>query len=418
MNKLFKYIRARKTAGTYVSSGLLLAFSQAVSGFIILRWLEPVALGEWQSFTVFVGYIEILTIGTTVGLNRELPYWLGKNNKEIALKRLQTAGYYTTTLSFILILLVFITGVILFITNNLSLQHSIMLVFAFSIGALKLQTNFLGATYRSAQSFDRLSKIQIFNASLYFLLIPLIYYFNLWGYIVYNFVIILFFYIGYQTFKPYKIKYKFETSQFKKLVKIGFPMFFWSYIAGISMSIPRLLLIFFGSPLLLGLYSPAGSINGAILNLPAYINRYMFPKMSYIFGQTEDVYKVYRYTIKASLSVFFMMLIISTILVTIIPKVFQTFFPKYVEGILAAQITLYSGVFYSVSTVLHTSLNSLRVFKAFKYIVIHRLIFIVLFTGLAFYLTDNLLIAVAIGAVCTEFFNLLSYLYFFKKETI
>lgn len=416
MNKLFKFLKKNQTAGKYISSGLLVTATQAISGFVILRWLDPSSLGQWQSFTVFVGYIQILTLGTTSGLGRELPYWLGKSDIELGMRRLQTTGYFTTMLSFLIMVLVVALGLVLFITKKLSLDNTLMLIFAFSTGALSIQTNFLGATYRSAQSFEKLSKIQLFNSSLYFLLLPLIYFFNLWGYIAYQVVLAIALYLGYQLFRPYKIKFKFEISQFKELVKVGFPIYFWNYISGIIRTIPRLILVVFGSPLLVGLYSPAGSINSAMLSLPGYINRYIFPKITFMLGKTEDPLQVYNYTIKASKILFSVMLLGATLIAFIIPPVFSSVFPKYIDGILPAQITLFSGVFFSINSLIHLGLNSLKVYKPFKYIVSLRFIYIVTFTYIAFVLSNSLILAVAIGSVCSEIFILMSYLYYFKKE--
>jgi len=386
-----------------------------IAGFIILRWLDPTELGMWQSFSVFVGYLQILTLGTTSGLNRELPYWFGKGKRTLGMKRLKTAGYFTTKLSFFLMLIIMSIAIILYALNILTLNYAVIMIFAFSIGALSIQTNFLGATYRSTQSFDKLSKIQFYNSILFFLLLPLIYFFDIWGYIAYQTILTLALYLGYQFFRPFKVEYKFEKEQFIELVKIGLPMYIWNYLASLSRSIPRLILILFGSPLLVGLFSPAGSINSAMLNLPGYINRYLFPKISFQFGKNNDVNEVYQYVMKASLILFLVMMFFSIILALIIPYIFEVFFPKYIEGIVAAQITLFSGVFYSINSLLHITLNSIKAFKPFKFIVSYRLIYISLFSFVAYYIVEDLLIAVSIGAVMSEFFNVFNYIYFLKK---
>lgn len=411
---MLKFFKRNLSAGKYISSGLLKTFAQTISGFIILRWLDPIELGQWQSFTVFVGYIHILTLGTTSGLNRELPYWIGKGNEKLGIKRLQTAGYFTTTLSILIMVFVIIIGIILFSVGSLSLNSTLMMIFAFSTGALTIQTNLLGATYRSNQSFDKLSKIQLFNTLLYFILLPLIYFFDIWGYVFYQVVLAVALYIGYQLFKPYKQKYKFELNQFKALIKIGFPIYFWNYLTSMSRTIPRLILVLFGSPLLVGLYSPAGSVNAAMLSLPDYVNRYLFPQMSHKFGKTGDVRGVYNYAIKSAMILFIIMFIGASVLAFIIPPIFTSFFPKYINGIIAAQITLFSGVFYSINSLLHNTLNSIKVFKPFKFIVGFRIFYMVVFTFIANLYFDDLLLAVAVGAVISEFFNMLNYLYFLK----
>lgn len=415
MYNLLNVFKKKKTAVLYITSGLLLTASQALSGFVVLRWLEPSLLGQWDSFVVFAGYIHILTLGTTNGLGRELPYWLGKGNIELGLKRLKTTGYFTTLLSISIMIFVLVIGLILFLTNLISLKKAILFFFSFSISALAIQTNFLGATYRSAQSFEKLGLIQLFNSLLYFLLIPLIYFFNLWGYIVYQVLLAFALYIGYRLFRPYKVHYKFEMFQFKELINVGLPIYFWNYIISIILTIPRLILIIFGSPFLVGLYSPAGSVNIAMLKLPGYINRYLFPKMSFMLGQNENPKQVFKYTIKASKLLFFIMMVSSLIIAIFIPTIFHSFFPQYIEGIIPAQITIFSGVFYSINSLMHIGMNSLKIYKPFKYIASLRFFYIIVFSYISYLITDNLLLAVSFGAVCSEIFNMISYFYFFKK---
>jgi O-antigen/teichoic acid export membrane protein len=412
------FVKRNLTGGKYIFSGLFKTLVLTVSGFIILRWLEPEELGRWQSITVFVSYIQILTLGTTSGLNRELPFWLGKGDQELALKRLKGAGFFTTALSLAIMVLVTLVSILLYLGKLLSLDMVIMLIFAFSIGALSIQTNFIGATFRSTQSFSKLTSLQMYNAALYVLLLPLVYFFDIWGYIAYQVLLALVLYGGYWLFRPYKIGYKYDVEQIKELVKIGFPIYFWNYLAQISRSIPRLFLVIFGSPLLVGLYSPAGSINAAILNLPNYTNRFLFPQMAYKFGQSNDPKVVYDYAIKASKLLFLFMLIGATALAFIIPPVFEAYFPKYVGGILAAQITVFSGVFYSINALLHNALNSIKSFRSFKYIVGYRLVFICLFAYVASIFFKDTLVVVSVAAVLSEFFNLFNYLYFFRKAAL
>lgn len=416
LTTVLKSIKRNAIAGKYIFSGLLKAVAHIVSGFIILIWLDPQDLGTWQSFTVFVGYIQILTLGTTSGLNRELPFYLGKGDEEKAMSKLQAGGYYTTFLSTTLMILVIILALILYKFNVFNLDSTIMFVFAFSTAALSIQTNFLGATFRSSNSFNKLTKIQLLNSLLYFVLIPLIYFFNIWGYIIYQMFLSLILFVGYYYYRPYKIKYKYNKKEIIELIKVGFQMYFWNYLSEISQSIPRTILVLFGNPLIVGLYSPAGSINGAMLELPGYTNRYLFPQMAYRYGKTNNRGDVFKYSTKAASYLFFIMLAAAVVLFFVIPPMFEKFFEKYTEGIFAAQITVFSGVFYSVNSLFHNSLVSMKEFKPFKYIISLRLIYIVLFTYIVWSFSKDILLSVTVGAVVAEFFNLFNYYYFLKKS--
>jgi O-antigen/teichoic acid export membrane protein len=382
----------------------------------VLRWIAPEDLGEWQSFTVFVGYISILTLGVTSGLNRELPYWLGKGDEELAISRLKTAGAFITRLSLIIMGLVLIVSSTTYLLNWLSLNHSLMLFSAFSIGALAIQTNLLGATFRSDGAFRKLGFIQYGIAGFHLALLPIVYFYGIWGYIIYQSLNTLFLYWGYYYFRPYKVSYAFYKKQFKELVRIGFPMYFWNYIASVSRTIPRLTLVLFGSPFLVGLFAPAENINKAVLNLPTYINRYLFPKMSYNYGKFDEAKMIVKQTMKAGLLLFLSMSIIAVILVFAIPFIFEYLFPKYIEATQIVQIVLFSGVFYSINALFHNSINSLKLYRFFKVIIPLRIVFILLAIGISYLFVNELLLAVALGAVISEFLVMLNYLYFLKLK--
>jgi len=415
MKRISKTIKNNKIATKYIGSGLLKTGLNTIASIIILRWIEPETIGVWHSFVVFVSYTSILSLGVTSGLNRELPYLIGKGEFEKGVYKLKTAGYFSNVLSYGLIVISSIIGFVLFFLKILNLSELGMMIMAFSIGSISLQSNFLGATYRSNNSFEKISKLQLIVGLMHILLLPIIYFYEIWGYVIYEFFLSLITYLGYFFYRPYKVKYLFSYSEFKSLVKIGLPMYFWNYISTISKSIPRLILVLFGNPLIVGLFAPANSINTAMLNLPMYINRYLFPKLSFLYGKNQDTNAIYKYTIKAATFLFILMFGIAIILSLITPFLFNLFFPKYINSVIATQIILFSGVFFSINSLFHNSLYSLKYFKPFKFIISLRFIYIIGFTYLFFHIFDDLLIAVSLSATISELLNTLNYIYFLRQ---
>ena len=412
---LINRIKRNSTGVFYVGTGLFKTFVQTITSFIILRWIAPEDLGQWQSFTVFVGYTSILTLGVTSGLNRELPYYLGKGNVDLAMERLKTAAAFTTSLSFFLTIVVCLVSIASYVFHWLNMNDSIMLFAAFSITAITIQTNLLGATYRSSQSFKQLGNIQLIVSVLHFVFLPVVYYFNIWGYIVYQSLMVIWLFWGYWHFRPYRIKSSFDKSHFIELVKIGMPMYIWNYLSQMLRTIPRVILVIFGSPLLVGIYSPAESINKSVLNLPNYINRYLFPKMSFNYGKSDNKSHIIQSTFRSASLLFMVMLMIAIVLALVMPYVFEHFFPKYKDAIVCVQIVLFSGVFYSVNALMHNTLNSLKIFEHFKIIIVLKFISLTLTVFLVNLLIQDILISVAIGATLSEFVNLLNYCYFLNK---
>lgn len=221
-----KISKKNRTAGKYIFSGLFKSGVQILSNLVILRWINPEELGLWQSVTVFTGYVAILNIGVTTGINRELPFSIGQGNKERGIQLLSTAGAYVTILGIVLFFFATATGAILYMTQSISIQVYAFLILAIILQILNFQGNLLGATYRSSDSFNKLSNIQFLLSLLLVLLIPLIYFYKIWGYITYLILIAVITFVLYNVYKPFRVKYSFKKEEFKYLVKVGFPIFF------------------------------------------------------------------------------------------------------------------------------------------------------------------------------------------------
>lgn len=415
MNKI-GISKSKKNAGVYVLSGVFSTGVKIITGFIILRWIIPEDLGTWQSFTVYVGYLNLLTLGITSGINRELPYWLGKGDTEEAIDKLKTAGAYILYLSSSLFLLILLLALIFYFSGVLSFPLSVMFFAAFSTSTLNIQINFLAATYRSARSFGLLSRLQFVVSFIYLLLLPLVYFYNLWGYIAYQILSLIVLFSGYYRFRPYKVKYNFKKHQFVELIKIGLPIYIWNYLAEISRTIPRLILVLFSTPLAVGLYSPAENVNNAMLNVAAYINKYVSPNIAYRYGKSDDRKVAVSFSLKAVFYVSILMTICALLLFFLIPPLFRGLFPNYIESILPTQILVFSGVFYAVNSLLHLTLANLKEFAPFKYIISLRIVYICIFSVIVYKITSNFLISVSIGSLLSEVFNSISYFYALNKN--
>ncbi|APY07941.1 hypothetical protein BWZ20_06325 [Winogradskyella sp. J14-2] len=415
MKKKLTNIKKHSAGGRYVVSGLLMTFTSLITGFIVLSWIKPEELGRWQSYTVFIGYVQLLALGIPQGINRELPYWLGKDRIDTALAKLKTAGAFINKLVVALYVVLTIVAIVLYTTKTIEKEGLAMLMFAGSLAFFNIQRSFLGATYRTSKEFAKLTNIQLAISALYVLLIPLIYVFDIWGYVAYQFVINGVFVILFKIYRPYKIKYNFNKEDFIDLFKVGFPIFFWNYIGVISRSVPRLVLVIFGSPLLVGLFAPAANINNAVLAIPKFLNRYLFPKMTFKFGQDGNKENVFKTALQTVKYLFLVMLGVGLVLVFLLPYAIPIVFPKYKDGILAAQIMVFSGVFYSVNTVFHVALNSLKEFKFFKYLISFRLFSLLICSYVFVTIYDDLLLGVSIAAAVTECINMFNYYVFLKK---
>ncbi|WP_431156538.1 lipopolysaccharide biosynthesis protein [Winogradskyella poriferorum] len=397
-----KIEKKKKIAGKYIFSGLFKTTIQILAGFVIFRWIDPKSLGYWQSFTVIVSYLTILNLGVTVGINREIPYWIGKGNNSRGLTLLQTAKYYVRILGLLMILIGSLFGLFFYIFEIINLEGFTFLILALVLTTFNLNVDLFGATYRSSSAFNRLANIQFVLTVLYILFIPLIYYFEIWGYIFYLLLISAKTVFLLSCYSPLKAKHKFRKEDFIYLVKVGLPIYFWNYVNSQIQSFPRLVLILIGTPYLVGLYAPSWSIRQAMLNIPKYTNRYLFPQMSHRYGKTDSQKQVSQFAIRSAIYLFSLTFLGGAVFAYSLNYIFPVFFPEYQEGIVAAQIMIFSGVFYGTNLIFHNALNALMNIKIFKTIIGLKVVTIFLTTYLASNIFSSLLVAVSIGSLLSE----------------
>lgn len=415
VSKIFLKFIEQRVAISYIASGLSQTIASLIIGIIILRWLAPEILGEWQSITVFTGYAMFLTLGITNAINRELPYYLGKGDNELAMKKISTAGFYISKLSAFLFFTSIVITLILLLLNTLTLRSFYMINMAVAISSINILSNQLGATYRTSKSFNKLAVLQWFSILVALFAIPLVLFYNIHGFIIYNFLSGTFLYLGLRLYRPFKIKYSFNRKEFMNLLKIGFPMYSLNYISLFTQSFPRLFLVLFGTPFLVGLFSLGASLYSSMSQLPVYINRYVFPRMTYEFGKTGNKSKLFNTAFDLSVKLGIIMLAISIMVASSLPYLIKSFFPKYLDGILAAQIVLFFGVFNSMSGVLQNSLNSLIAIKELALAISSKVVFYSI-SIVSFYLfSKNLLLAAASGMVIGEFLSYITLLILLRK---
>ncbi len=179
------------------------------------------------------------------------------------------------------------------------------------------------------------------------------------------------------------------------LIKVGFPMFSLGYLKQISKTFPRIILLSVGGVLAVGYFAPAQAIQTAMLMLPNVLAQYIYPQMSFKFGQTNDkneLWLIVRNTIKY-------LFIFGTPLVVagwfLLPHFITAFFPKYEEGILPSQLIMISGLFMS-SVIVYNAVYSIKAFRQDLYMTVVMLALNAVLP-LVFALTMKPIVGVALG---------------------
>lgn len=355
-----------KAALLFSSSSIILSVVKLISGIVIIKWVIPEDVGLWNSVSLIQSYAAILQLGALSGLNRELPFFIGKGDNDYIIKLAQTANAFITYLNYILMVICILASayVYFFVSGDLKLLFGILSIGVITVSAF--YNTYLNVTYRANHEFVKLSKIQLYISGLTIATIVLPYFYNYYGLVLRTVLISIFSTVFVYVVRPIRVKPKFIKSSFVELIKTGLPIYGIGYLDDLSKTFNRTILFTIGGVVVVGYYSPAIAILAGIAMLPAAIGQYIYPQMSYNLGKFNDAKKLWKWVWKSA----FAMLLIGSPAILIgwftLPYFIEKYFQNYIPGIFACQMALIAGVLDSAGV----GINVLNTLKAFKWLII------------------------------------------------
>lgn len=324
-----------------------------ITGFFAFRKIDPYFMGIWSALTVFETYATIMRLGIVNGMNRELPHAMGEGDKVKAHKFASTTFAYTI---FDIVLLLIIAPFVLW-----NLELSAIHVAGISVSVIRVclsfYTTYLSSTFRSDDSFNKLSNIQMIVLLMKLLFCPLVL-FGFYGFLAYELIAILTNTILLHYYRPFKILPKFYKPEFIQLIKIGFPIFITSSAISYIDTIPRLYILKFSTEKMLGLYSPVLMLLTTVAILPNTLSAYMYPKFSYQIGQTKDLKEIWPKLLKIYILSFLFICFFVAVGYFLLDY-FVYYFPKYAESLpyLKLSLLICPFVFFKLGNLLNVVLK-------------------------------------------------------------
>lgn len=411
--KIQRLIRQYKTPILYSGSSIARAFASLVVGFFIAKYVSPEDLGIWATLNLFVTYSLFIQAGLINGLNLELPYAFGKGDVDLAKKMAGTVQTYTLFAALIILSI----GLIFFFnipTSNLKYKFGSIAITLFII--LSFYQNFLLSTFRSNNSFLKLSVIQIIDTCVNLFSLALVAYYSYYGLII-KAVFVIFIYVLLLHFsRPIKVKFIWDKNSFIQLIKVGLPIFALAYLESFSSTIDKLLLLKFSSISDVGLYSFAFYAFSIFTLFSGSIASYVYPRMTYSYGQNNDKLILWNYVKKMTITLISIQLPLVLIGFFTIPNIIITYFPNYEYSIPAMRILLIAGLFKG-SVI---GANVLWSIKNWAYMIYYQVSysgFIVTFTSISIFFSENRIEGVAFGVLIANILNFFTGIFFAYKAT-
>jgi O-antigen/teichoic acid export membrane protein len=398
-----KFIKSitKKTGFVFSISSMVFTISNTIASLVTIGLLLPNEIGLWNSFIIAQPYIFIFQVGIFNGLNREIPYQIGKGNEEKAINLAKTALWICKILSYTSIILMFFLILYLYLVKQENIDTIICISVVLILSISQFYNNYLTVTFRSNSAFNKLSKINFYNSIINIGSLLFVYFYGFYGFMFRAIFVTLIQIVITHILRPLKIKSKFDKELTLELIKVGFPIFILGYLQGITNTFSRIIIFTFGGIVSVGLFSPALAVINIVKLIPSILSQYIYPKMTYNWGVNHDKHELWKWSRNSIMISFILSIPIVLVGWFLLPIIIKYYYPKYIKSIFSAQISIISFLFSGI----YIGLNSLNTIKAFKSILAITILKLGAFWFLIYYfcIMINPVDGAAVGYLIADF---------------
>lgn len=328
------FLAGSLAAGNLISMGLRL-----VGGILIGRVVAPATLGLFNGIGLVLSYLPLLQLGVLNGLNRELPYFVGKGDSRRVERLAAAAQAWAIACGGAAFLA--LAGIAVW---QLAIgeawkaagwaTNAVLAVFLF------YATFYLQMTFRTAHHFARLAIVNVIDAALALLLLVLVAYASFYGLCIRSLVVGLASAALLYYWRPVRVGPRWNLRELKHLLVIGAPIFgvgqLYSYW-GVANS--TLVLKFTGTSGM-GLYAMVLLATTALDVVPSAFSQVLYPRMAEEYGRTGDTRRLLRMVYKPTLFLVVGFVAVVAIAWWLVGPVMRFVVPAYAEAISAVQWAL------------------------------------------------------------------------------
>ena len=332
-----------RSVAALMSSNLAVSALTAIGGLLVARFLGPQETGAFRAYTIPLTYFIFLHLGTWDGLNRQIPYYVGKEKPEQVDALASAAGAFNLLVSSVVSF-----GFICCASNSL-IHHDLYGVFGWLSQAFVCWGIFYGgyltSTYRTLHHFVALARIQATQAILAFGLVfslPFLGFYGLCARLALPSLLA----VGlYHRIRPLKVNYHFDIKALKELIRIGLPFSFWGNLyTSFWTATESALVLSLSGVSALGLFAVAAVMRAGVSSLPQAIWQVLTPRVVTAFARDGSVRKANARIMWVAAGLTGVMIVFAGTGSFLLELFVPYFIPKYVAGIPVMQVCLWFPV--------------------------------------------------------------------------
>ncbi len=257
------------------------------------RLVAPATLGLFNGIGLALGYAPLLQLGILNGLNRELPYYVGKGDHQRVKELAAAAQAWALAVGGAACLALLGVAVWQLAHGELWMgagwfTNAILAMFLF------YNSQYLQLTYRTSQDFARLALVGVMESIVGIVLLVLVAWLNFYGLCLRALLIgaigtALLFY-----WRPVRVGPRWNARHLRHLLIIGAPIFGVGILYSWWGVINSTLVLRFTGVEGMGLYSMVLMASATIEFIPSAVSQVVYPRMAEQYGRSDSVNELVR----------------------------------------------------------------------------------------------------------------------------
>lgn len=329
------YLTAALSGGNYYAMVM-----HMVAGIVIGRYVEPGVLGKFGAFSLVLGYIPFAQLGILNGLNRELPYYIGRGEGERVNTLASAAQFWACALGGIVGAVLLVLSLFYAVIGNFenALGWAVHAILAF---LLFYNTYYLQMTYRTSHDFARLAISKVFESTASVVLIVMVVWWGFYGLCI-KALLVAFVSLGIlYWWRPIRVLPRWDWSSIKHLFSIGCPIFIVGQIYSYWGVIVSTCVLATLGKTGMGLYTIVVMSLAAMETVPKAVSQIVYPRMAQAWGEKEDIGNILKVAIKPILLMFLGLIPILVLANYLVGPAIEFLLPKYVAAIPAVKWSIW-----------------------------------------------------------------------------
>ena len=330
----------RRSVLSYTSAAIFCRIAAIAQNLLVIRWMEPEALGVWLGLQLITIYGTHAHFGVLAALNQQVPYHLGRKEFDRADRIEDLARGW-----FLILGVGGLSAAALMAAGGLGNSDYGRGAIALTLAAtITLAVNLHLGMFRARNRFGRAGLANVISAVAMLAALPLVYTMQydglLWRVVAVSVVTL----VACLALNRWNLRFSFDRAELWGLIRLGAPIVVVVGCAAVFAAMDRTLILWLLDERAMGQYALCFALARVMRLFPTTVGQVFYPRMTTIYAAEGLSRNLLRRCAQASAVSGAVVGAIAAAGLLGLPWAVHAFLPKYVDGLPAVNIALISYV--------------------------------------------------------------------------